>query len=81
MVDVETVGPTVGQVLLDFSLPDQHGQALVEVSPRTKRRGHRIRPLGRLVPYCKTQLVEQQSRLADIRKAGMGLAAISYDPA
>jgi cytochrome oxidase Cu insertion factor (SCO1/SenC/PrrC family) len=26
MVDVETVGPKVGQALPDFSLPDQHGQ-------------------------------------------------------
>ena len=30
--------------------------------------------------YCKTQLVELQGRLTEIRKDGMGLAAISYDP-
>jgi peroxiredoxin len=30
-------------------------------------------------PYCKTQLVELQGRLSEIRKAGLGLAAISYD--
>ena len=27
VLDVETVGPTIGEVLPDFSLPDQHGQA------------------------------------------------------
>ena len=26
-------------------------------------------------PYCKTQLVELQGRLSEIRKAGLGLAA------
>ncbi len=26
LVDVETVGPKIGDVLPDFSLPDQHGQ-------------------------------------------------------
>jgi peroxiredoxin len=31
-------------------------------------------------PYCKTQLAELQGRSADLKKEGVGLAAITYDP-
>jgi peroxiredoxin len=32
-------------------------------------------------PFCKTQLVELQARLPEIKKKGLGLAALTYDSA
>ena len=31
-------------------------------------------------PYCKTQLLDLQNRLGELRAKGLGVAAISYDP-
>lgn len=31
-------------------------------------------------PYCKTQIIEIQSRLGDTRRNGLGVAVITYDP-
>jgi len=31
-------------------------------------------------PYCKTQLVDLQSGVEELRKPGLGVATISYDP-
>jgi len=80
-VDIQGLGPQVGQMLPDFRLPDQRGQERTLQSL--------LGPNGAVVvffrsadwcPYCKTQLVELQGNLREVQKAGMGLVAISYDP-
>jgi len=80
-VDIQALGPQVGQMLPDFRLPDQRGQERTLQSL--------LGPNGAVVvffrsadwcPYCKTQLVELQGNLREVQKAGMGLVAISYDP-
>ncbi len=78
--DVRKLGPQVGARVPDFSLPDQHGQT------RTLR--SLMGPKGLMLvfyrsadwcPYCKTQLAELETRVADLTKNGLGLVAISYD--
>lgn len=80
-IDVSKLGPQVGDRVPDFSLPDQDGAA------RTLRSV--MGPRGAVLvfvrstdwcPYCKTQLVELQGRLGELRAQGLGVAAISYDP-
>jgi peroxiredoxin len=80
-VEVSKLGPQVGELIPEFSLPDQAG--------RTWTRQSILGPKGALLlffrsadwcPYCKTQLVDLQSRVADLRARGLGVAAISYDP-
>jgi peroxiredoxin len=79
--DVKTLGPQVGDKVPDFRLPDQHGQVRTLSSL--------MGPKGLILvfnrsadwcPYCKTQLLELQGRVGEIRKAGLGLVSISYDP-
>ena len=80
-IDVATLGPQVGQLVPDFSLKDQNG--------KTWTRNSIMGPKGAMLvfyrsadwcPYCKTQLVNLQSRLDTLRAQGLGVAAISYDP-
>src|SRR5262245_10912774 len=80
-IDVSKLGPQVGQVVPDFRLSDQNGK----IWTRTSIMG----PKGALLlfyrsadwcPYCKTQLVDLQSRVDRLRAQGLGVAAISYDP-
>ena len=79
-IDVMRLGPRVGQTVPDFRLPDQHGkswtrdslmgsQGLMLVFSRS----------ADWCPYCKTQLIELQSRAQDIKARGLGLAVITYD--
>lgn len=79
--DVAKVGPQVGSAAPDFSLPDQTGTIRTLQSL--------MGPKGLILvfsrsadwcPYCKTQLVEIQSRLGDTRQNGLGVAVITYDP-
>jgi len=79
--DVRTLGPQVGSKVAAFALPDQNG--------RTRTLDSLMGPKGLMLvfsrsadwcPYCKTQLVEMQGRLQDLRKSGLGLAVITYDP-
>jgi peroxiredoxin len=79
--DVQKLGPQVGTRVPDFSLPDQHGQ--------TRTLQSLMGPKGLMLvffrsadwcPYCKTQLAELGTRVADLKKNGLGLAAISNDP-
>jgi peroxiredoxin len=78
--DVQKLGPQVGSRAPDFTLLDQKGE------PRTL--ASLLGPKGLMLvfyrsadwcPYCKTQLVELQTRTADLAKSGIGLAAVSYD--
>jgi peroxiredoxin len=80
-IDVSRLGPQVGQIVPDFSLSDQNGKAWTRSSI--------MGPKGAMLlfyrsadwcPYCKTQLVDLQSRLDELRGKGLGVAAISYDP-
>lgn len=80
-IDVSKLGPQVGQTVPDFSLSDQTGTVWTRRSI--------MGPKGALLlfyrsadwcPYCKTQLIDLQSRLGELRAKGLGVAAISYDP-
>ncbi len=79
--DVQKLGPQAGAKVPDFTLSDQHGQ------PRSLQ--SLMGPNGLMLvfsrsadwcPYCKTQFAELQTRSAGLKKAGIGLAAITYDP-
>ena len=80
-IDVSKLGPQVGQIVPDFQLTDQNGKQWTRASI--------MGPKGALLlfyrsadwcPYCKTQLVDLQSQLDQLRAQGLGVAAISYDP-
>lgn len=79
-VDVQTLGPQPGQAAIDFSLSDQSGKSWSLASLAG--------PKGTMLvfsrsaewcPYCRTQMVEIQRSLADIRAQGFGVAVITYD--
>jgi peroxiredoxin len=79
-VDVTRLGPQVGDPIADFRLTDQDGT--------TRTRDGLMGPNGLMLvfsrsadwcPYCKTQIVELQSRLPVLRAQGLGLAVITYD--
>ena len=79
--DVQTLGPQVGTPVPDFTLPDQLGHA------RTLK--SLMGPKGLMLvffrsadwcPFCKTQLAELETKVADLKRDGLGLAAVSYDP-
>ena len=79
-VDVASLGPKVGERIADFRLADQDGKPWTRESV--------MGPKGLMLvfsrsadwcPFCKTQLVELQARLPELRRKGLGLAAITYD--
>ncbi|NOT27184.1 MAG: redoxin domain-containing protein [Acidobacteria bacterium] len=79
-IDVTKLGPQVGETIANFRLQDQRGAMWT--------RDGLMGPNGLMLvfsrsadwcPYCKTQLVELQSRLPDLRKKGLGLAVVTYD--
>lgn len=79
--DLQKLGPLVGSRVPIFTLPDQDGRA--------RTLGSLMGPKGLMLvfsrsadwcPYCKTQLVEMQGRLEDLRRNGLGLAVVTYDP-
>lgn len=80
-IDVSKLGPQVGEKVPDFNLKDQYG------TPRTLK--SIMGPKGAMLvfvrsadwcPYCKTQLVDLQTGIEQLRKRGLGVATISYDP-
>ena len=79
--DVAKIGPQPGSTVPEFSLPDQSG--------KTRTLQSLMGPKGLILvfsrsadwcPYCKTQLIEIQSRLADTRQNGLAVAVVTYDP-
>jgi peroxiredoxin len=79
-IDVATLGPQIGETVSDFRLPDQDGTVRTLDSL--------MGPKGLMLvfsrsadwcPYCKTQIVELQSRLSALRDEGLGIAVITYD--
>ncbi len=80
-IDVQALGPQVGSKLPSFSLPDQTGQ--VRTPESLMGREGLILVFSRSAdwcPYCKTQLVEMEGRLEDVRQNGYEMAIITYDP-
>src|SRR5205807_3234907 len=80
-IDVSKLGPQVGERVPDFSLKDQNGKIWTLQSI--------MGPKGAMLvfyrsadwcPYCKTELIDLQSRVKDLQAQGYGLAAISYNP-
>jgi peroxiredoxin len=79
-IDVARLGPQVGQQVRDFSLVDQNGRTQTLQSIMGQNGAMLV--FSRSVdwcPYCKTQVVELQGRLAELRAQGLGLAVITYD--
>ncbi len=79
-IDVTRLGPHVGQPVPDFRLHDGQGK----VWSRDSIMG----PKGAMLvfsrsldwcPYCKTQAIELQGRLAALKAQGLGVALITYD--
>jgi peroxiredoxin len=79
-IDVMKLGPQIGQAVPDFRLADQRGH--------TWTRDSLMGPKGLMIvfsrsadwcPYCKTQMIELQSRADEIKSRGLGLAVITYD--
>jgi peroxiredoxin len=79
-IDVSKLGPQVGERVPDFSLPDQHGhmQTLQTIMGSNGAMLVFVRSAD-WCPYCKTQLVDLQTRSKDITGKGLGIAVISYD--
>jgi cytochrome oxidase Cu insertion factor (SCO1/SenC/PrrC family) len=70
-IDIGKMGPQAGQKIADFGLQDQNGKVWT--------RDALMGPNGLMLvfsrsadwcPYCKTQLVELQSRLPELRRKG-----------
>jgi peroxiredoxin len=79
-VDVSRLGPQAGQVVPDFRLQDAQGKVWT--------RDSMMGPKGAMLvfsrsadwcPFCKTQMIELQSRLGELKAQGLGLAVITYD--
>ena len=79
-IDAMKLGPQIGQPVPDFRLVDQSGH--------TWTRDSLMGPKGLMIvfsrsadwcPYCKTQMLELQSRADEIKSRGLGLAVITYD--
>jgi peroxiredoxin len=79
-IDVTRLGPQVGQRVPDFRLQDGQGKVWTRESI--------MGPKGAMLvfsrsldwcPYCKTQAVELQGRIAALKAQGLGVALITYD--
>jgi peroxiredoxin len=80
-IDVNRLGPQVGDRVPDFRLTDQHGKVWT--------RDAIMGPKGAMLvfsrsldwcPFCKTQAAELQTRVNTLKAQGLGLAFITYDP-
>jgi peroxiredoxin Q/BCP len=79
-IDVSRLGPQTGQPVPDFRLQDAQGTVWTRESI--------LGPKGAMLvfsrsldwcPYCKSQVIELQSRAAELKAQGLGLAVITYD--
>ena len=79
-ISVAHLGPQVGDSVPDFQLPDAQGHVWT--------RDSLMGPKGAMLvfsrsldwcPYCKTQAIELQTRAAELKAQGLGLALITYD--
>jgi peroxiredoxin len=79
-IDVLRLGPQAGQVVPDFRLQDAQGKLWTRDSIMGPNGAMLV--FSRSVdwcPYCKTQVIELQSRLGELKEKGLGLAVITYD--
>ena len=79
--DVRTLGPQVGQAVPAISLTDQKG--VVRTLPSLMGSKGLMLVFSRSAdwcPYCKTQMAELQTRVEDLRRSGLGVAVVTYDP-
>jgi peroxiredoxin len=80
-IDVDRLGPQQGDRVPDFQLQDSQGKVWTRSSIMGPKGAMLV--FSRSVdwcPYCKTQILELQSRLAQLKAQGLGLAVITYDP-
>jgi peroxiredoxin len=79
-IDVSVLGPQTGQVIPDFRLQDAQGKIWTRDSIMGRNGAMLVfsRSLD-WCPYCKTQVIELQSRLGELKAQGLGLAVITYD--
>lgn len=79
-VNVSSLGPQVGQTVPDFTLQDQEGRTRSLQSVMGARGAMLVFVRSAdWCPFCRTQLAELQGRVEELRRQGLGLAAISYD--
>ena len=79
-IDVTKLGPQVGERVPDFSLKDQTGKVWTLQSIMGSKGAMLVfYRSADWCPYCKTELIDLQSRVKDLQAQGLGLAAISYD--
>lgn len=80
-LDALAQGPVVGARFPPFQLPDQYGNLQTLDTIRGSK--------GAVIvfyrsadwcTFCKSQLIEMEQSRPDLKKRGLGLAAISYDP-
>jgi peroxiredoxin len=79
-IDVSRLGPQVGQQVPNFRLQDAHGNMWTRDSIMGPKGAMLV--FSRSVdwcPYCKTQVIELQSRIGELKAQGLGLAVITYD--
>ena len=79
-IDVTALGPQTGQPVPNFRLADQRGTIWTRDSIMGANGAMLV--FSRSVdwcPYCKTQVLELQSRLPELKAKGLGLAVITYD--
>jgi len=79
-IDISRLGPQIGRQVPDFRLTDQQN--------RVWTRDSIMGPNGAMIvfsrsvdwcPYCKTQMIDLQNRLPELKAKGLGLAVITYD--
>jgi peroxiredoxin len=79
-VDLSVLGPQIGQRIPEFKLVDQQGQPRTFDSIAGAKGAMLV--FSRSIdwcPYCKTQVLELQTRVDELRKQGLGIAVITYD--
>lgn len=79
-IDVSRLGLQVGQVAPDFRLQDAQGKVWTRDSIMGPKGAMLV--FSRSVdwcPYCKTQVIELQSRVGELKAQGLGLAVMTYD--
>ena len=79
-IDVSRLGPQAAQAVPDFRLQDAQGKVWTRDSIMGPKGAMLV--FSRSVdwcPYCKTQVIELQSRLGELKAQGLGLVVITYD--
>jgi peroxiredoxin Q/BCP len=79
-IDVTRLGPQVGDTVPDFRLQDRTGKYWTRDAIMGAKGAMLV--FSRSVdwcPYCKTQVIELESRARELRARGLGVAVITYD--